>query len=171
MEELKRSGEKRAQKRGPGQKAPGSVRRNEPPALRSREGLMAALEDEAPDYSRVESLLDREQHDEAGRRLFGSSYRAREPVGPLMIGNGAQLLTALSPGRLEPADLGVLAGLSNVRSRCEYEHGFLPKTPSRDEAQRYLDKARTIVVRMFDGAHEFADWIAAGRFPLLAVES
>lgn len=129
------------------------------------------LDDERPDYARVGAHLDREQYDRAGRRLFGKSYRPRELDGPLMFGNGAQLLATLSPSRLDPADLGVLAGLSNARNKCEYEHGFLPKPPSSEDVHRYLDRARVIVARSFDGAHELDDWITACRFPVLAVES
>jgi hypothetical protein len=127
------------------------------------------LDDEAPDYRRIEDLLNREIYEQAGRRLFGKSYRPRELDGPLMFGNGAQLLAALSPGRLDPADLGVLAGLSNARNKCEYEHGFLPKTPSPDEVRRYLDKARAIVARVFDDEPALDDWITACRFPVLAI--
>ena len=129
------------------------------------------LDDEAPDYQRIDNALDRERYEQAGRRLFGKSYRTRELDGPLMFGNGAQLLAALSPDRLNPADLGVLAGLSNARNKCEYEHGFLPTTPSPDEVRRYLDKARAIVARTFDGAVQLDDWITACRFPVLAAES
>ena len=127
------------------------------------------LDDEAPAYQRIDNTLDRERYEQAGRRMFGKSYRARELDGPLMFSNGAQLLAALSPSHLDLADLGVLAGLSNARNKCEYEHGFLPKTSSPEEVRRYLDKAREIVARVFDGAHELDDWITACRFPALAV--
>src|SRR5690606_20119628 len=71
------------------------------------------LDDEAPDYERIAMVLDRERYDHAGRRLFGKSYRSRELDGPLMFGNGAQLLAALNSDRLAEDDLGILAGLSN----------------------------------------------------------
>ncbi|MFW6353950.1 MAG: hypothetical protein ACOC3I_06145, partial [Verrucomicrobiota bacterium] len=96
------------------------------------------LDDEEPDYERIAKVLDRERYDHAGRRLFGKSYRPRELDGPLMFGNGAQLLAALSSDRLAMGDLGILAGLSYARNKCEYEHGFLPKTPSSEDVQRLL---------------------------------
>jgi len=129
------------------------------------------LDDEAPDYGRVKAVLDREKYDQAGRRLFGKRYRPCELDGPLMFGNGAQLLAALSPDRLAPSDLGALAGLSNARNKCEYEHGLLPKTPAPDEVRRYLDKASAIVAGAFEGEGDVATRIAACRFPVLTVDS
>lgn len=129
------------------------------------------LDDEAPDYERIAMVLDRERYDHAGRRLFGKSYRSRELDGPLMFGNGAQLLAALNSDRLAEDDLGILAGLSNARNKCEYEHGFLPKTPAPDDARRYLEKARTIVARVFEGERELDQWITGCRFPLLEAGS
>jgi hypothetical protein len=129
------------------------------------------LDDEAPDYARVTAILDRDRYGEAGRRLFGKSYQARELGGPLMFGNGAQLLSALRPDRLDPADLGSLAGLSNTRNKCEYEHGFLPKTPPFDRVREYLGKAHAIVARAFEDEDELNEWITACRFPVLTVVS
>jgi CRISPR-associated protein (TIGR02710 family) len=109
------------------------------------------LDDEKPDYSRVAERLDRTKYDEAGRRLFGNDYKPRDLEGPLMFTNGAQLLAALAPQRLDMSDLGPLKGLSSVRNKCEYEHGFLPQVPSRKDAGGYLDKAREIVARLRGG--------------------
>ncbi len=94
----------------------------------------------------------------------------RELDGPLMFGNGAQLLAALKPERLDVGDLGVLTGLSNARNRCEYEHGFLPRVPTPDKVRRFLDKARVIITRVFDGERELDRWITACRFPILVVD-
>ncbi len=105
------------------------------------------LDDEKPDYGLVAERLDRAKYDEAGRRLFGNDYKPRELEGPLMFANGAQLLAALAPQRLALTDLGPLQGLSSARNKCEYEHGFLPKTPSQDEVERYLAKATEIIAR------------------------
>jgi len=88
-----------------------------------------------------------------------------------MFGNGAQLLAALNPGRLDPSDLDILAGLSSARNTCEYEHGLLPKTPAPDEARRYLDKAPPIIARAFEREDELATRIAACRLPVLTVDS
>lgn len=129
------------------------------------------LDDEAPDYGRIATILDRESYDHAGRRLFGKSYRSRDLDGPLMFGNGAQLLAALNSDRLAVDDLGILAGLSNARNKCEYEHGFLPKRTASDEVRRYLEKTHAIVARVFDGGSELDEWVAACRFPVLAVGS
>jgi hypothetical protein len=63
------------------------------------------LGDEAPDYRRIEDTLDRKRYYQADRRLFGKSYRPRELDGPLMFGNGAQLLATRS-------------GLPRADSRC-----------------------------------------------------
>lgn len=129
------------------------------------------LDDEAPDYGRIEGIIDRQRYDEAGRRLFGKSYRPRDVDGPLMFGNGAQLLAALKPDRLQPADLGVLAGLSSARNKCEYEHGFLPKTPEPDDVHRYLTRVRAIIARAFDEEKHLDEWIVTCRFPVLPAPS
>lgn len=129
------------------------------------------LDDEVPDYRRIATILDRERYDHAGRRLFGKSYRPRELDGPLMFGNGAQLLAVLNSDRVAVDDLGILAGLSNARNKCEYEHGLLPKTPAPDEAHRYLEKARAIVARVFEGECKLDEWITECRFPLLEAGS
>jgi len=129
------------------------------------------LDDEAPDYGRIETALDRARYDHAGQRLFGNSYRPRELDGPLMLGNGAQLLAALSPKRLATEDLGVLRGLSSARNKCAYEHGFLPRTPAPKELHRYLDRGHTIVARVFAGKDELDELIQACRFPALEVGS
>ncbi len=129
------------------------------------------LDDERPDYQRVMPQLDMQKYDEAGRRIYGKKYRQRELVGPLMFSNGAQLLATLRPDRLAVDDLGALAGLSNARNKCEYEHGLLPKTPAPNEVQRYLDRARSIIARVFDGEAELKPWVDACRFPVLAMRS
>lgn len=125
------------------------------------------LDDEKPDYSRVTGMLDRTKYEEAGRRLFGNDYKARELDGPLMFSNGAQLLAALSPERLKMEDLGHLKGLSTARNKCEYEHGFLPQTPSRKDAERYLNKAGEIVARACSGKEALDTLLEGCRFPKL----
>jgi CRISPR-associated protein (TIGR02710 family) len=126
------------------------------------------LDDERPDYSRVLPRLDRARYEEAGRRLFGDGYRARDPEGMLMFSNGAQLLAAVAPNRLELDDLGPLKGLSVARNKCEYEHGFLPQVPSTNEVSRYLNKAIEIVSRSCGGHEALAQDMERYRFPILA---
>ncbi len=127
------------------------------------------LADEAPDYGRVVGILDRKTYDTAGKHLFGKEYRARELDGPLMFGNGLQLLAALKPESLMLDDLGPLKGLSNARNKCEYEHGFLPTTPSARDIQRYLEKALEVVARAFGGRTALDEALAACRFPTLGL--
>jgi hypothetical protein len=98
------------------------------------------------------SLL--ENIDEAGRRLFGKDYESRELVGPLMFSNGAQLLAALSPARLDVNQLGPLKGLSSIRNKCEYEHGFLPRAPEVEDVERCLNDAIKIIARNCGGEQE-----------------
>jgi len=129
------------------------------------------LDDENPDYASLHEELDRARYDEAGRRLFGSRYKARELEGPLMFGNGAQLLATLRPDRLGIGDLGVLAGISNARNKCEYEHGILPKIPSSDNLCRFLDRATDIVGRVGGDAGKLDEVLSACRFPRLTARS
>lgn len=130
------------------------------------------LDDEKPDYARVRDRLDPKKYDDAGRRLFGNDYKRPELDGPLMFANGAQLLTALAPHRLAVDDIGPLKGLSSARNKCEYEHGFLPKTPSREDAERYLNKAQEIVARACGGIETLTAMLERYRCPrLAAVES
>lgn len=124
------------------------------------------LDDEKPDYALVAERLNRAAYDEAGRRLFGKDYKLRDLDGPLMFANGAQLLAALAPERLALDDLGPLKGLSSARNKCEYEHGFLPQTPSEVDVERYLAKATEIVARACGGEILEAT-LPAHRFPKL----
>lgn len=124
------------------------------------------LDDEKPDYSLVENLINREQYDKAGRVLFDARYKARDLEGPLMLMNGAQLLAVLNPNRLSMNDLGRLKGLSAARNKCEYEHGFLPRTPDTAEVQQYLKKATEIVTRIC-GQEALEKMLEGFRFPVL----
>jgi len=127
------------------------------------------LDDEKPDYSLVADRLDRAKYDEAGRRLFGKDYKPREPDGPLMFANGAQLLAALAPERLDFGQLGPLKGLSNARNKCEYEHGFVPSTPSPDHVERYLNEAMKIIAVACSGEGELVRRMETCGFPTLDV--
>lgn len=125
------------------------------------------LDGEKPDYALVAEQLVRAKYDEAGRKLFGKDYKQRDLDGPLMFANGAQLLAALAPERLALDDLGPLKGLSSARNKCEYEHGFLPKTPSHDEVEKYLAKAAEIIARACDGNNVLEDMLPEYLFPRL----
>jgi len=125
------------------------------------------LDDEKPDYSLVTQQLDMRKYHEAGRRFFGDGYQPREPAGPLLFSSGVQLLAVLRPERLEMTDLGPLIGLSHSRNKCEYEHGFLPQVPSRDDVERYLGKAHEIVSRACGGKERLEILLEDYRFPKL----
>jgi CRISPR-associated protein (TIGR02710 family) len=125
------------------------------------------LDDEKPDYARISDRLDRNHYAEAGRWLFGNDHKPRDLDGPLMFANGAQLLAALAPPRLDMNDFGPLKGLSNARNKCEYEHGFLPKTPSQDEVERYLAKATEIIARACGGKDALERKLREFEFPKL----
>ena len=127
------------------------------------------LDPDDPDYGRVNDRLDHSRYHEAGRELFGERYTLRDPDGPLMFANGAQLLVALSPERLKPEDLGPLKGLMNARNKCEYEHGFLPKPPSAEDVGRHLQKAEEIVGRVSPG--DFGSMLEKYRFPQLPTQN
>jgi hypothetical protein len=105
------------------------------------------LDDEHPDYSRVQQQIDPKIFDEAGRKIVGQKYEPRKLSGKLMFANSAQLLATLAPHRLEVKDLGLLQGLSAKRNKCEYEHGFLPRTPAPEDAQKFLAGVKILVGR------------------------
>lgn len=125
------------------------------------------LDDEAPDYGRIDVTLDREAYERLGRTFFGKNYSPRPLEGPLMFGNGAQLLATLAPQRLAQEDLGPLRGLSEARNKCEYEHGLLPKIPERSRVEGFLKKACEIVARISGGDETFEERLDAYRFPVL----
>lgn len=125
------------------------------------------LDDEAPDYGSIREPLDRETYDRLGRVFFDKNYSPRPLEGPLMFGNGAQLLATLAPQRLAQADLGPLKGLSQARNKCEYEHGLLPKVPERAKVEGYLKKACDIVARISGGDETLDERLDAYRFPVL----
>jgi hypothetical protein len=127
------------------------------------------LDDEAPDYARVAAQLNGAKYDEAGRQFCGRGYKPRDLEGPLMFGNGAQLLAALSPQRLGLEDLRPLSGLSSARNRCEYEHGLLPKVPSKDDVAKHLDKVCEIISRLCGGRDKLTAMLEGYRFPTMAV--
>lgn len=85
-----------------------------------------------------------------------------------MFTNSAQLLAALAPQRLDMNDLGPLKGLLSARNKCEYEHGLLPQAPSRENGERYLEKAREIVGRVSGGTEVLGRMLLDHRFPGLA---
>jgi hypothetical protein len=109
-----------------------------------------ALDDVEPDFSDVEDKIDQTKFERAGRRLFDKRYKEEGPRAPLMLRNGAQLLAALEPCRLELDDLGPIRGVVVNRNKCEYTHGLSAKTPRRNEVERYLNKAVAIVGRLYD---------------------
>ena len=128
------------------------------------------LDNENPDYSLVEGKLDRDRYCQAGKRLFEKSFKARDLAGPLMFINGVQLLVALAPDRLRIDDLGSLKGLSSVRNKCEYEHGFLPQTPSYEDAERFLNKAEEILLHGCGGKEVLDPFLEGCGFPKLEAQ-
>lgn len=123
------------------------------------------LDDERP-YSLIEDRLDPKALHRAGREIFGKNYQPRPPEGPLMFGNGAQLLAALSPERLPLQMLGPLRGLSADRNKCEYEHGLSPRVPSAETTQRHLEAARRVIALAFGEVLEAV--VHAHRVPMLS---
>lgn len=105
------------------------------------------LKDDEPDYALIGTKLDKERYRTAGKAFFGKDYKERELEGPLMMGNGLQLLHALNPDLVKLEDIGELRGLSNARNKCEYEHGLLPVTPKPQDGERYLKRAELMVAR------------------------
>lgn len=129
------------------------------------------LDDEKPQYEKIADRLGEEErsrrYDAAGARLFGKAYARRELEGPIMFGNGAQLLAALAPKRLDVDDLGGLRGLSANRNQTEFEHGFLPSTPPEKRVQEHLEKAIALIERGLGGSGALAIAIERCRFPRL----
>lgn len=125
------------------------------------------LADDAPDYSRLGDVFDRTRYDEMGKRFFGRRYRSRELEGPLVYGNGIQLLATLSPKRITPADFGPLQGLARARNKCEFEHGFLPEAPSPKEAKRFFERAHELIARAVGGRDALEAALESYEFPVL----
>jgi CRISPR-associated protein (TIGR02710 family) len=125
------------------------------------------LDDEKPDYARISDRLDRKKYDKAGRDLIGNVYIPRTLDGPLMFSNGACLLAALAPERLAPSDIGPLKGLTHARNKCEYEHGFLPKTPPQNEVEKFLAKATEIIAHACGGKDALERKLRGFVFPKL----
>ncbi|HLH19743.1 MAG TPA: hypothetical protein VKX45_21145 [Bryobacteraceae bacterium] len=125
-----------------------------------------SLDDKQPDYSYVKEKIDWKRFDEVGKALIGKNYTRRELNGPLMFTISAQLLATLAPHRLDGADLGLLNGLSNTRNKCEYEHGFLPRAPKKEDVQHYLPVVKRIVERCC-GQPQLDDMLARYCFPKL----
>jgi hypothetical protein len=127
------------------------------------------LDDEKPDYAKVADRFVQDdctrRYDEAGSKLFGNAYRRRELEGPLMFRNGAQLLAALAPERIFIQDLGPLRGLSEARNKCEYQHGFLPKTPASDKVRGWLDTSIALISRGSRLAEQLERAMRACTFP------
>ena len=126
------------------------------------------LSDEKPDYSLIADRLNLERYDQAGRALFGKEYERRGLSGPLMFGNGAQLLAALDESRLTIADLPPLRGLSVARNKCEYEHGLVPRAPGKDDVVRFWRTAVAIVSRAC--AEPVEAQLERYRFPVLGFD-
>jgi len=120
-----------------------------------------------PDYDSVSKQMDETRYVEAGSRLFRQDYKFRKPHGRLTFTKGLQLLAALNKECLRLDDLGRLRCLANARNKCEYEHGFLPQVPKRDEVEEYLETARDIVSQACGGRQALEMLLGACRFPKL----
>jgi CRISPR-associated protein (TIGR02710 family) len=129
------------------------------------------LDDEEPDYSVVEAKIDGARYDQAGKAIFGKKYVRRELAGPLMFGNGAQLLATLSEQRLRLDELGKLQGLSNARNKCEFEHGLVPRVPCPEQVRSFLEHASAIVARAYDDSGAFLAAVEACAFPRLGAST
>lgn len=125
------------------------------------------LDDEQPDYARIEGRLDNGRYHDAGRRFFGKDYRKRDMEGPLMFGNGAQLLAALDPDLMPMENLGPMRGLSTGRNKCEFEHGLNPCPVGRSDVERHLERARAITMGAI-GRDVLEKWLDTLRFPPLS---
>lgn len=124
------------------------------------------MDDETPDYASLGAHLDLAKYHEIGRKLHGNGYEDREPSGPLTLAKGIQLLAALAPERISPADFKHLKNLMECRNKCEYEHGFLPETPKPDRAKYLLDGAARIIARICADPKEFEQTVADYKFPV-----
>lgn len=107
------------------------------------------LDDENPDYSTIE--LDRERYDRIGKVLHGKRYQSRELAGPLMLANGAQLLSALDEALFPQRLLGPLRGLMNLRNRLPVEHGLVARAVESSEAEKNLDLAGDVISLAWPG--------------------
>ncbi|MCC6696203.1 MAG: hypothetical protein IT365_11290 [Candidatus Hydrogenedentes bacterium] len=125
------------------------------------------LDDEQPDYALIQDQIDQKSFDDAGKKLVGKGYQRRELAGPLMFTNSAQLLATLDPALLKPRDLGPMCGLATTRNKCEYEHGFLPRVPTRDNVEKSLESVKSIVMRRCQEI-PLETRLASYRFPTLA---
>jgi hypothetical protein len=102
------------------------------------------LDDEKPDYQKIQPLLDVDRYHKKGRILF-EKYEARELSGPLMMGNGIQLLTALNPDKIPDRLLGPLRGLMNARNKSPYEHGLKAGALTAEIVEKNLKLVREIL--------------------------
>jgi hypothetical protein len=125
------------------------------------------LDDDNPDYKKLEDKLDTNKYEEAGRKFHGEKYSPRSLEGKLMFANGAQLLAALAPEHLDmKKDFGSLKGLADARNHCEFEHGFLPKIVSKERVKTYINKAQEIISRIFEGQDNLMKALENYRFPV-----
>jgi len=102
------------------------------------------LDDEKPDYQKIQHLLDMDRYHKKGRMLF-EKYEAREMSGPLMMGNGIQLLATLNPDRFPDRLLGPLRGLMSARNKSPYEHGLKAGSLTADIVEKNLKLVREIL--------------------------
>lgn len=124
------------------------------------------LDDERPCYANVSGRYEMKNYEAAGRAMFGPTYRPREPEGPLTYIAGIQLLAALEPGLFSGQDLAQLKRLADIRNKCEFEHGFLPRPADAQQARGNLAVAER-VVRHLAGNGDLEAALAKYRFPVL----
>ncbi len=124
------------------------------------------LDDDNPDYKKLEGKLNQNKYNEAGRRFHLEKYSPRPLEGKLMFANGAQLLAALAPERLDmKKDFGQLKGLADARNHCEFEHGFLPKIVSTERVEPYIKKTQEIISRICGGEDNLQKVLENYRLP------
>jgi CRISPR-associated protein (TIGR02710 family) len=123
------------------------------------------LDDERPDYEQIASRLVLEDYHRKGRLLF-DKYEPRPMSGPLMLGNGLQLLSALAPGRMPECELKPLRGLMQDRNKSPYEHGLSIKALKAESVERNIALVKKIIALSMTGK-SIEDELALFAFPAL----
>ncbi len=107
--------------------------------------LEYGINDEKPDYSKIENTIDWNTYHEKGKKLIGPKYEERKPRGPITYTIGIQLVSTLKPEIIQEEDLSKLNGLMQLRNKCEFEHGFCPNTVGTKQFKEYFKLTRKIV--------------------------
>lgn len=125
------------------------------------------LDDEEPNFDSIEGRVDQARFDEAGKCFFGKKYRPEKLAGPIMFGNGVQLLAALSSDRIHFDELGKLKGLSSHRNSCEFEHAFQPRPIKVENVETHRELVKKILARACGGMENLDRELDGFQFPEL----